>query len=303
MKHLVRLRCCLITIGLLGMSLAHAQCILAGQTAGATYVDVVPDKRLSATLAGDHSQKDSLDLDGDGRFDLQFRVSLSTSLYPNVMSSVRALHDDVALAQYTYVDYVKNYLSRDTIQQRLVNAFPALSIEPVWVDKASIKYDYSAGRLTYKTGSPGGPQGSGLWLDGKDGYTAVRLRTTALGPWRYGWVRLQVLPAINLSTNDYSEVTILVKDYAFTTTVLATWPASAAGWQLTPIPTAERLTVTAPAATTGQLVLRDVCGRVCLAADFAGKQQQLDLSTLAAGVYVLRITTAAGSLVQRVVKH
>lgn len=131
----------------------------------------------------------------------------------------------------------------------------------------------------------------------------VRLRTMPLGQWRYGWLQVQVLPMPNASIADFSEVTLLLKGYALASKVLASRPALAAGWQVGPIPTSGRLTVTAPAATTGQLALLDVCGRTRLATAFAGTQQQLDLSALAAGMYLLRITTATGSLVQRVVKQ
>lgn len=109
MKHIIPLSSFLLASAWVAVRPARAQYILAGQVAGATYVNVVPAKRLSATLAGDHAQTDSLDLDADGRFDIQLKVALSTNLYPFVMSSVRALHNDAALAEYPNPDYVKHY--------------------------------------------------------------------------------------------------------------------------------------------------------------------------------------------------
>lgn len=111
MKHIVPFSYFLLASAWVAVRPARAQYILAGQTAGATFVNLMPAKRLSATLAGDHVKTDSLALDADGRFDIQLKVALSTNIYPYVQALMRELHNDAALAEYPNPDYVKHYAS------------------------------------------------------------------------------------------------------------------------------------------------------------------------------------------------
>jgi hypothetical protein len=151
--------------------------------------------------------------------------------------------------------------------------------------------------LTRNGQDPGGGHYYGAWLDRQDHYLGVRLRTSPARAWRYGWARLQVA-----STG--GPVTLVVKDYAVgSSTPLAQLSARAAGWQLYPVPTAGLLTVQSATATTGQLTISDAQGRVHLRRPFTGTSQQLDLSALATGLYLVRIETNAGSFSQRITRQ
>ncbi|TGE17566.1 T9SS type A sorting domain-containing protein [Hymenobacter elongatus] len=148
----------------------------------------------------------------------------------------------------------------------------------------------------FLAGSERGVQSFGAWLDGQDGYLGVRLRTNDV--WRYGWVRVQVA---SVATD---QLTIIVKDCALPNTVLGKQSARATGWQIYPVPATDQVLVLAPAtAGPGHITISDACGRRHVAAVLAGPRQSLDLSGLAAGVYVLRTATPTGSFTQRITKQ
>ena len=282
-------------LGLAIGSPARAQYVRAGQPAGATYVDLVPDRVLSASKAGPNNVPDSLDLDADGRFDLRVAAYTNTSNFPSE-SEVRVLplHDNVAIYSSSLAPLIRGFASGDTIQQRILEPIPPYA-PYVWGSRSTI-YPYSTSFLTRVGNNPAGIQNYGAWLGGQDEYLGVRLRASAGSAWRYGWVRLQVTALTN-------PVSVTIKDYALANTVLTARSATAAGWQIYPSRVAEYLTVQPPLATPGTLLLLDVCGRQQLSLPLTGTRQQLDLSALAAGVYLLRLQTAAGGFVQRIVKQ
>ena len=84
---------------------------------------------------------------------------------------------------------------------------------------------------------------------------------------------------------------------------LATQAAAALPLEVYPNPTSQRLTVALPAATSPlKTTLLDLTGRPVRRWALPAHQPQanLDLSTVAAGVYVLRIPGAAGVYQQKV---
>lgn len=284
----------LFAVGLLGSQPVRAQYILAGQAVGATYVDLAPDRVLTATRTASNTS-DSLDLDADGRFDLRFAAYTSTSTFPSELETrVMPLHDNVAIYSASQAPLVVGFISNDSIQQRI--AQPSLTLPPnVWSSRSTI-YPYGSSYLTHQGNNPAGLQSSGAWLGGQDRYLGIRLRSSAAAGWRYGWVRLQV-------TNYAIPVTLVIKDYALGGTLLAQQPARVAGWQLYPVPTTGLLTVQAATATTGLLTISDAQGRVHLRQAFAGTSQQLDLAALAAGLYLIRLETSTGSFSQRIARQ
>lgn len=283
-----------ILVGILALAQpVRAQYLLAGQTAGAAYVDLVPDKEVYSTV-------DSLDLDKDGKFDLYLKSLGSSTILS--YTKIKSLHDNVEV--YTtptnprYVNsqthIIPNLIaalsSNDTIQ--LAARRPAIwSSRTKWDDHTSFSYS-EAFCLSYCDFCARGGNFYASWIDTNEHYVGVRLRRTSIGNWSYGWLRTTLLGS-----------TIIIKDYALSNTVLAQRPANAAGWQVYPIPATELLTVRAPVATTGHLTLGDMCGRVQFSAPFVGTSQQLDLSALAAGLYTLRLETSAGSFIQRIAKQ
>lgn len=287
----------LLLAWLLGSQPLRAQYLLAGQTAGATYVDLVPDKVLTATKIGVNNRLDSLDLDADGRFDLRFATSTNTSNFPSEWETrVLPLHDNVAIYSASQSPVIAGFTLNDTIQQRIAQPRPTLPPN-VWGSRSTI-YPYGFSYLTHQGNNPAGLQLYGAWLDTQDHYLGVRVRKSAAGGWRYGWVRLQVS-----NPNSSVTLTLVVKDYALGTTLLAQRPARTAGWQLYPVPTTGILTVQSATATTGQLTVSDAQGRVHLRRAFAGTSQQLDLAALAVGLYLIRLETSAGSFSQRIARQ
>ncbi|MVN77919.1 T9SS type A sorting domain-containing protein [Hymenobacter sp. HMF4947] len=293
--HRSLLACGVLGAMLLGSQPVYAQYILAGRAAGATYVDLVPDKVLVARKTGVSNALDSLDLDADGRFDLRLAAYTNTSNFPSEAETrVLPLHDNVAIYSASQAPYIVAFASNDSIQQRMAQPSPTAPPN-VWGSRSTI-YPYGSSFLTRFGNNPAGIQSFGYWLGGQEHYLAVRLRTGLAAGWRYGWVRLQV-------TNTADPVSLTIKDYALGSSVLAQQPARAAGWQIYPVPTTQLLTVQAAIATTGRLTIGDVCGRVHLSTSFTGTSQQLDLSALAAGLYTLRLETSTGNFTQRIAKQ
>ncbi|RZK29490.1 MAG: T9SS type A sorting domain-containing protein, partial [Hymenobacter sp.] len=151
--------------------------------------------------------------------------------------------------------------------------------------------------LTHQGNNPAGLQAYGAWLGTQDRYLGVRLRSSAAAGWRYGWVRLQV-------TSSTNPVTLVLKDYALGTTLLAQQPAQAAGWQIYPTQVTDQLTLEPPTPTgQSQVTVADLCGRAVARAVVSGRRQQVSLAGLAAGVYLVQLDTPTGHFVQRIVKQ
>lgn len=265
----------------------RAQYIFAGQIIGNNYTDIIPDKVVSTNMtnpSGATKATDTLDLDGDGRFDLRIRASIARAEgtatnpingYAQNWAFVFALHPNVSIDGQAGIQPIA---SNDTIPSRRQYH------QPYW---------FTGGWLTYINSNFRGITRDGGWLNGQDHYAAVRLRPSPTAAWRYGWVRFQVR-----TTTD--TVTIIAKDYAFIPgTALVQQPARVAGWEFYPVPASDWVTVRNPAATTGQLRIVDACGRQQLLVALTGVQQLLNLSSLAAGVYAVRFETATGIFIQR----
>jgi len=288
----------LLLVGLLALAIlsgttpASAQFLVAGQTTGGSYSDISPDISLSATpvfangTAGSNVLKiQTLDLDGDGRADLQFVASGSItagSLYQTYGTGVQMLHTDVQ----SYASIALR--STDTIQQRLTR--PDATGQPgAWG---------AASTFTSYVYNPLNPANSvrGDWTDKQDHYLGLRLRSNAAAAWRYGWLRVQV-------TSSSLPASLLAKDYALTAQTLAVLPPQAASWQLYPTHVADKLIIEPPSpAAQGQATVYDLGGRPLLRAALSGRKQLLELAGLAAGVYVVRLETPAGSFAQRISK-
>lgn len=260
---------------------AQAQSIAAGQTTGVIYVDISPDKTISST--------DSLDLDGDNRYDLRLSVSVASSFPSSSASYCMPMHDDVNISSLMFGPIITGFSSNATIQQQVPSG-------QQWGSRASLYPGLQI--LTWRGSNPAGQQSYGNWFWG-DAYLAVRLRSSANSPWSYGWVRIQVVSPTTPA------IVIKVKDYALTNTVLAQTAAQEAGWQIYPTPTTDWITVRAPEATVAHITVNDACGRALIVAVISSTnaEQRLDLSPLSAGIYVLHIKTSNGTLNQRIVKR
>jgi hypothetical protein len=296
MHRSVAIWLCLITAQLTHSQQVCAQYILAGQTASTTYVDLLPDKAVSAQRSVLNEAQDSLDLDADGRYDLRLNPVVSAASYPSYAESrIMPMHDDVAIYSSSQSPYIIRFAGADTVQQRIQQPNPTIPPN-VWGSRSTI-YQYGSSWLTLAGSNPAGSQLFGQWLDGQDGYLGVRLRNGPAGTWRYGWVRVQS-PAVSTGS-----ATIVIKDYALSSTALSQNTASSRGWHIYPIPTADWLTVKPPTPATGQLIVVDAVGRARLSAPLSTTGNQLDISSLAEGVYILQIKTATQTTTERIIKQ
>ncbi|MBF9143562.1 T9SS type A sorting domain-containing protein [Hymenobacter properus] len=287
---------CLITVALAMPQGVRAQYILPGQRAGATYVDLIPDKTVAAQRPGTTEAKDSLDLDADGRYDLRINAVVSTVNFPSFSESrVMPLHDNVSIYSSSQAPAILRFAGNDTIQQRIPQPNPPLPPN-AWGSRSTI-YAYGPSWLTRAGNNPAGIQSFGYWLDGQDGYLGIRLRSSTTGSWRYGWVRIQAI------TNSTNSTTIVVKDYALANLALAQRTASAAGWQVAPIPATAWVTVKPPTPTSGQITVVDALGKVHLSGSFSPTNARFDISGLAAGVYFMQIKTTREAFLERMVKE
>jgi hypothetical protein len=271
---------------------AQAQYILAGSTANARYVDLAPDKVLRGQRPGTLSQTDSLDIDGDGRFDVWLAAEVTAVYFPgNVGAYIQPMHDDAAVYMPARSPKVHAFSATDTIQLR----GPDMSSYPfnVWANRSTMYYNPF---LCYSSFDPAGGSNSGEWLDPLDYYVGLRLRSGNL--WRYGWLRLQVQWSYNF-------ITIVAKDYALDNKVLATATPIPQGWQVYPVPAHDWLSIDLPpTANLCQLRLLDVCGRPVLTQEQPAAGAQFDLRAVPAGTYLLHGQLADGrQLTRRIVKQ
>lgn len=275
---------------LLATTTLHAQSLLAGQTTSVNYASFTPAISLVANSSynngagGGEIKTQSVDLDGDGRFDVEFRAYGNMqvpTLYQSFSNTASALHTDVQF--YGSV----SLSTTNVIQQSMSYANSTGSVGSWGTSAVFTNYYFNPTTPNSYTGD---------WVDKQDHYIGIRLRSSASAAWRYGWIRVQV-------TSYNGPASLLVKDYALTNTALAVQSAQAAGWQVYPTYVTGQLTIVPPAAAVAQLTLRDLCGRVQLQAVLPATSSQLDLSALAAGVYVLELEAKAGRFSQRISKY
>ncbi|MDO7874047.1 T9SS type A sorting domain-containing protein [Hymenobacter sp. ASUV-10] len=275
---------------------AQAQYIVAGSTTNARYINLRPNKVLAGQRPGVNQSTDSLDLDGDGRFDLQLTAVVSTVNFPSYAEAqVHPRHDDVALYSSSQAPALVAFAAADTIQAR--GPQPASSLPPnTWGSRSTI-YPYGPSWLVRLNNNPAGNQSYGMWLGGQDHYLGLRLR--AGGSWRYGWLRLLV------QTTGTDRLIIIIKDYALGNAVLAAAAAPSQPWQVHPTPTHDWLRIDLPpTATLRQLRLLDVCGRPVLTPAQLPADARLDLRALPAGTYLLHGQLTDGrQLTRRIVKQ
>ncbi|MGI4871746.1 MAG: T9SS type A sorting domain-containing protein [Janthinobacterium lividum] len=283
MRHTLLVAGSLALAHLFAARLAHSQTLPAGQTTGVVYTDLMPDVVIG------RSATSTLDLDNDGRADLQL-ASYYFSLPNYAETQLHMLHGDVNIVfnpgSPTVASFPVGYIIQDLMPS--TTSSPSLQ----WYTMGA--YDPYLTHYGINQGSGIG-QYAGSWVDNQDHYMGVRVRASATAPWRYGWVRVQV--------PDYNAPSMTVKDYALTNAVLATQPALAAGWQIYPTCVTSQLMVIPPAAIPAQLTVRDLCGRAQLHLSLPPTGSQLDLTPLAAGVYVLELETPAGRFSQRISKN
>ncbi|WP_081910608.1 T9SS type A sorting domain-containing protein [Hymenobacter sp. APR13] len=286
---------------------ANGQSIVAGQTNGVAYTDIIPD-RVTVLRTPNGLLSDSLDLNLDGIYDLRWTARNIFYTPPvgrtgwETRAMIRPLHDNIEIgcshsisptASYNH-GFILGYSAAGVIEAQLPQTTTNSSYVDSWLGKAAWPTEASfvwVERVvteSYRT--------VGGYLPGVDRYMGIRFRTTASAPWRYGWVRVATQAAIG-------DVTITVKDYAFEQTILNTRKAPASAWQVYPTPVAHTLTIQSSTAGSKHVTLLNVQGRVLSETQFTDlTSSPLDLSRFAAGVYILRLTDATGTVTKRVSK-
>ena len=299
----------LLGVVLLGLHYnTNGQSITAGQTSGVEYTDISPDPVTSiAVPTGQLS--DSLDLNQDGTYDLRWTsrtLQATTQLGRTSWAAhalIRPLHDNIEIACQQSVPpttsynrgFILGFSAATAIDAQIPQLNPPNTCcnnswfgESTWPTEASFVWVDRYVSTSYRT--------AGGYQPGIDRYMGVRFRTTASSPWRYGWVKVAIQAAIG-------SVTITVKDYAFEQTILSNKTQAANSWQVYPIPVEHSLTLQSSNSGLKYAELLDTKGRVVSVTHFiAYTPEQLDLSRLPAGVYVLRLTDQKGVVTKRINK-
>jgi hypothetical protein len=105
-------------------------------------------------------------------------------------------------------------------------------------------------------------------------------------------------------SNAANPVILNIQAYALATVPLSLQVAHTAGWQVYPTAVADQLTLEPPTAgERGQVTVHDLCGRPVLQQALSGARQQLNLTGLASGCYLVRLDTPTGHFVQRIAKQ
>lgn len=287
---------------------AQAQYTFAGQTAGTAYTSLTPfvvlTGRADYSAGGGTSQQYEADVDTDGRADLRFQASGTVTLgsYGSHSLSVWARHGDVQLYAATESPTgpaCVSLASGDTLQA-VMHRRTAAGTRGSWSDGSLIHNGstyYDPFSLSLVASGALGPYSGGGWLDGQEHYLGFRLRANAAAPWRYGWLLAQ-------ATSTSNPATLIVKGYALASQPLSLLPPQAGGWQVYPTQVADQLTIQLPVGMrTGWATVFDLYGRNVVDAELLGSQQQLRLSALAAGVYIVQLATPAGRFAQRIIKR
>ena len=281
--------------------------ITAGQTAGMVVTTLNPVMHvLVGTIpahptgtVGTLMSKDSLDLDGDGLFDIGLRAYKSdfratSSNYPifEYYADLIVLHPNVQISERG--PGASSFSAGDSLVN-CNNCPPANS----WIYCKECGFSLTLPQSDTKLygyaihGSGVGYWGN--WPDDKYRYAYVRLRNN--GQWRYGWILTQVVSVTpNVEAN--------ISAYALQGAVLAATPAKTTPtWGLFPSPTTGEVSLQLPQPTTGELTVLDALGRVLYHASLARQTTQtLNLSALPAGIYTVQLTTADGRSTQRLPK-
>jgi hypothetical protein len=307
MKHILF---SLLSAGLLGLhSTANSQSIVAGQTSGAAYTDINPD-RVTTIAVATGQLSDSLDLNLDGTYDVRWTSRTVASSPPAGQSSwdalalIRPLHNNIEIAcmyyaNPSYMGFILGFNAATVIGSTLpqlgatvpANTSNWLGATNWPAAKAAFAYRSRGAAGTAFYASPGDYQPN------TDRYMGVRFRATTSSPWRYGWVRVAIQAVQN-------NVTITVKDYAFEQTILSNKKPTADAWQVYPIPVENIVTLQSSTAGPKQATLLDAQGQVVLETySTAPSPEQLDLSRLPAGIYLLRLTDEKGAVTKRINKQ
>jgi hypothetical protein len=306
MKHILF---SLLSVGLLGLpATTNGQSIVAGQTSGAAYTDITPD-RVTTIAVATGQLSDSLDLNLDGTYDVRWTsrtLQATTQLGRTAWDAhalIRPLHDNIEIACQQSIPSSTSY------NHGFILGFGAATVIDAQIPQlsqpGSCCINRWSGRSTWPT------EASFVWIDryvstsyrtagdyqpGVDRYMSVRFRTTASSPWRYGWVRVAIQAEVG-------SVTITVKDYAFEQTILSNKKPTADAWQVYPTPVENTLTLQSSTTGPKHATLLDAQGRVVSVTHFtAHTPELLDLTRLPAGVYVLRLTDDKGTVTKRINK-
>jgi|GEM_PF-3274335 len=304
-----------LRVGVVGVALqllwlpawAQRSGVTAGQTSGLTVTILNPPKHLETTagpcctqpnVVEDDQQRDSLDLDQDGRFDVRFTASryylftpAAPGSYPDVRdrrsTTITLLHNDVQLLLGGRYITPFAFASGDSLSA----TSGSISAYGTWwqySNLASDLYSSSASRL--------GVGYSGYWSTSQYKYIGIRLR--AGNRWRFGWINVQI-PQLQPTP------TINIDSYALQSTALAVRQVTGGNeqWQLFPVPALDHARIQFRQPTSGELCVLDALGRPVQRTTLHQQTAQLlDLTSLPAGMYAIQLTTTAGRSWQRLQK-
>ncbi|MCC2548004.1 T9SS type A sorting domain-containing protein [Hymenobacter sp. BT175] len=264
--------------------------IVAGQTAG---LRVMPSTINFGCSPAGFCQE--LDVDGDGQNDLILSTRTvgtgsGSGVYYIEAEAKRADTEVAGADSATWGTTVRNrgmalpLAAGDSISSR-----PRSSGRYVWWKPASGTL-MSKASLYFSQVSPSGSSTSGYWRDTATHYLGLRMAQRG-GGYRYGWLRIK------------GQAT--VRSYAFQTSINPVRPGQLAGLAIYPNPANGQLFVQLPTPGSARVEILDArgaCRREQLILTGSAPAELL-LTGLAPGLYLVRVSTAAGSFTQRIIRQ
>jgi hypothetical protein len=286
---------------------------LVGQTIGTSSVTLSPvvsllGQAVYSAAGGSSGQQKFLDVDNDGVNDLvvdAYGTAQSAGRYASHTANIMVLRADLELyanPPASPFGYSCLGLATGDTLQPVMHRRNAAGVLGSWSSASSINplfgtTYYNPLLISGVGNGANGQYSQGDWLDLQVHYAGFRSRASPTAPWRYGWLRLQVSNAAN-------PVILNIQAYALATVPLSLQVAHTAGWQVYPTSVADQLTLEPPTSgERGQVTVHDLCGRPVLQQALNGARQQLNLTGLASGCYLVRLDTQTGHFVQRIAKQ
>jgi hypothetical protein len=280
MKKLILLIFACITLS----NFSNAQMYLAGATLS-TYTDINPDTLINYSCVSHYSTESYFfDVNGDSQNDFELKALCSVSPgYSSQYIAIIPLNNN-SYTRFGQLDSAFNAYSSYWMKAKVA--------KPLYyndtINSPVAKWDSTTLYLYYYYSTTGGSIMAAHWIDTNDEYIGIKYQTATDSI--YGWIRV----------NCPNSSSCLIKDYSISSIITGIRDIQTDNWFIFPNPATTYLTVKGiqPSATAE---VYDLSGKLILNQQL--NTNQIDIISLAKGLYFLKLTTPEGSVVRKFVRE